>query len=155
MPRLWTQEAAADREGQMRAIARQIKQRLTDNPTLRPSDFAVTFRRVSPHLSLARQVFAEYNLPPRPRRQASASAVDPWEPGSDGCCTFPRTAGASETSIGALSSGFVDLERWKLSREDVTRFARWGPEEPPLGGTGSLGTRLGRTEGGGRKERYT
>ena len=54
---------AADREGQLRAMARQIKQRLTEQPTLRPSDCAVSFRQASPYLGLARQIFAEYNLP--------------------------------------------------------------------------------------------
>ena len=116
--------SAADREGQMRAIARQIKQCLTDNPTLRPSDFAVTFRRVSPHLSLARQVFAEYNLPldPAAGERLSSRPLGAW---LRRLLHISQDGWRLRNVVGALSSGFVDLERWKLSREDVTRFARW------------------------------
>lgn len=60
-----TVEAAtvADDEAQLREIARSIKARIDADRALRPSDFAVVFRRVTPHLGLARQVFAEYRLP--------------------------------------------------------------------------------------------
>ena len=68
---------AADREAQLRAIARQIKQRLTDEPSLRPSDFAVAFRQAAPHLGLARQVFSEYDLPLDPAAGDPLSARPP------------------------------------------------------------------------------
>ncbi len=54
---------AADAEAQLREIARSIKARLASDQSLRPSDFAVTFRQVTPHLTIARRVFAEFDLP--------------------------------------------------------------------------------------------
>ena len=47
---------SGDQEAQLRDIARLIKQRLKREPELRPSDFAIAFRQVVPHLALARQV---------------------------------------------------------------------------------------------------
>ena len=73
---------AADREAQLRAIARQIKQRLTDEPSLRPSDFAVAFRQVSPHLGLARQVFSECTTCLSTRPPESRLTPVHWGPGS-------------------------------------------------------------------------
>src|SRR5690606_8473568 len=54
---------AADAESQLREIARSIKTRLAADRSLRPSDFAVTFRQLTPHLTLARRIFAEFDLP--------------------------------------------------------------------------------------------
>lgn len=53
----------ADAEAQLREIARSIKQRLAEDPTLRPSDIAVTVRRVGPYLAAARRLFGELDLP--------------------------------------------------------------------------------------------
>ena len=53
----------SDDEAQLRAVARSIKQRLADDRRLRPSDFAIVFRRVGPHLAAARRIFHEYALP--------------------------------------------------------------------------------------------
>ena len=129
--------SAADHEGQMRAIARQIKQRLTDNPALRPSDFAVTFRRVSPHLSLARQVFAEYNLPldPAAGERLSGRPLGAW---LRRLLHLAQDGWRIRDIVGVLSSGFVDLERWQMSREDVTRFARWARKSNLWAGLESL-----------------
>ncbi|MEX2446238.1 MAG: PD-(D/E)XK nuclease family protein, partial [Dehalococcoidia bacterium] len=55
--------SAADAEAQLREIARSVKDRLTADRSLRPSDFAVVYRQVAPHLSLARRVFEETRLP--------------------------------------------------------------------------------------------
>ena len=55
--------SAFDAEAQLREIARAIKQTLAGDASLRPSDFAVVFRQATPHLTLARRVFAEYDLP--------------------------------------------------------------------------------------------
>ena len=79
-PGTWVAGDAPDREGQLRAIARQIKQRLTDEPSLRPSDFAVAFRQATPHLGLARQVFSEYDLPldPAAGEPLSARPLGAW-----------------------------------------------------------------------------
>ena len=116
--------SAADREGQMRAIARQIKQRLTDDPSLRPSDFAVTFRQVSPHISLARQVFAEYDLPldPAAGERLSSRPLGAW---LRRLLHLAQDGWRLSDLAGVLSSGFVDLARWGTSREDVTRFVGW------------------------------
>ena len=120
-----TAGAAPDREGQLRAIARQIKQRLTDNPALRPSDCAVAFRQASPYLSLARQVFAEYDLPfdPAAGERLSARPLGVWlrrllRLAQDGWRLGDLAA--------VLSSGFIDLQRWNLSPNDVARFVRKG-----------------------------
>ena len=114
---------AADREGQLRAIARQIKQRLTDEPSLRPSDFAVAVRQVSPHLGLARQVFSEYALPldPAAGERLSARPLGAW---LLRLTHLARDGWHLRDVVAVLSSGFVDLRRWGLSRGDVGAFAR-------------------------------
>ena len=146
--------SAADREGQLRAIARQIKQRLTDEPSLRPSDFAVTFRQVSPYLGLARQVFAEYDLPldPAAGERLSARPLGAW---------LRRLLHLSQEGwrlrdvVSVLSSGFADLGRWHMSRDDVARYSRVGARTPPLDRTGQAGARRGRAEGGGCQRQHT
>ena len=54
---------AANTEAQLRGMARASKRTLTEDTSLRPSDVAVVFRQATPHLSLARRVFQEYDLP--------------------------------------------------------------------------------------------
>ena len=129
---------AADREAQMRAIARQIKQRLTDEPSLRPSDCAVAFRQASPYLSLARQVFAEYDLPldPAVGERLSDRPLGIWlrrllRLAQDGWRLRDLTV--------VLSGGFVDLDRWGLSRGLVALFARRGRESLLWAGRDRLG----------------
>ena len=119
---------AADREGQMRAIARQIKQRLTDEPALRPSDCAVAFRQAPPHLSLARQVFEEYDLPldPAAGERLGARPLGVWLRRT---LYLARDGWHLRDVDAVLSSGFVDLRRWGLSRNDVAWFARRGREK--------------------------
>ena len=116
---------AADREGQMRAIARQIKQRLTDEPSLRPSDFAVAFRQAPPHLGLARQVFEEYDLPldPAAGERLGARPLGVW---LRRVLSLARDGWHLRDVVAVLSSGFVDLDRWRLSRGLVASFARRG-----------------------------
>ena len=116
---------AADREGQLRAIARQIKQRLTDEPSLRPSDCAVAFRQASPYLGLARQVFEEYDLPldPAAGERLGARPLGVWLRRA----LYLAHDGWHLRDVAAvLSSGFVDLDRWGLSRGYVAWFARRG-----------------------------
>ena len=119
--------SAADREGQLRAIARQIKQRLTDEPSLRPSDFAVTFRQVSPYLGLARQVFAEYDLPldPAAGERLSARPLGAW---LRRLLHLPQEGWRLRDVVSVLSSGFADLGRWRMSRDDVALYSRWARE---------------------------
>ena len=115
--------AAADREAQLRAIARQIKQRLTDEASLRPSDFAVAFRQVSPHLGLARQVFSEYDLPldPAAGEPLSARPLGAW---LRRLMHLAREDWRLRDVVAVLSSGFVDRRRWGLSRGGLAAFAR-------------------------------
>ena len=118
----------ATREDQLRAIARQIKQRLTDDRSLRPSDCAVAFRQASPYLKLARQVFAEYNLPldPAAAERLSARPLGVW---LRRLLHLAQDGWRLRDLVAVISSGFVDLKRWRLSADDVTRFARKGREK--------------------------
>ena len=117
-----TAGAAPDREGQLRAIARQIKQRLTDNPALRPSDCAVAFRQALPYLSLARQVFADYDLPfdPAAGERLSSRPLGVW---LRRLLRLAQDGWRLRDLAAVLSSGFIDLQRWNLSPNDVARFA--------------------------------
>ena len=129
---------APDRERQMRAIARQIKQRLTDQPSLRPSDFAVAFRQVSPHLGMARQVFQEYDLPldPAAGERLSARPLGVW---LRRVLSLARDGWRLRDFVAVLSSGFVDLGRWGLSPGRVAQFARRGREAHLWAGQRALG----------------
>ena len=129
---------AADREGQMRAIARQIKQHLTDQPSLRPSDCAVVFRQASPYLRLARQVFSEYDLPldPAAGERLNSRPLGVW---------LRRLLHLAEDGwkvrdvVAVLSSGFVDLGRWNLGQEDIGRFAQYSRDNHLWSGEDALG----------------
>ena len=129
---------AADREAQLRAIARQIKQRLTDEPSLRPSDFALAFRQVPPHLGMARQVFSEYDLPldPAAGEPLSARPLGAW---LRRLMHLARDGWHLRDVVAVLSSGFVDLRRWRLSRSDVSAFARRAREHNLWAGLDALG----------------
>ena len=114
---------SADHEAQLRDVARFIKRKLVEDPELRPSDFAVAFRQIAPHLSLARQVFAEYQLPLDPAagdalrdRPLGAWLRRLLNLGADGWRLADLTA--------VLDGGFMDLGRWNLTREDVRAFTR-------------------------------
>ncbi len=129
--------SASDRESQLRAIAREVKQRLTDDPTLRPSDCAVAFRQVTPYLGLARQIFAEYDLPLDPAAGESLTsrplgawlrrllhvATDGWR---------------LRDVVAVLSSGFVNRRQWNLGPADISRFARRGREQHLWAGRDAL-----------------
>ena len=141
---------APDREGQMRAIARQIKQRLTDQPLLRPSDFAVAFRQVSPHLGMARQVFQEYDLPldPAAGQRLSARPLGVW---LRRVLSLARDGWRLRDFVAVLSSGFVDLERWRpvsRTRRPVRQARARGA---PVGGAGRHGTDRGGSPCGRRR----
>ena len=154
---------ASDREDQLRAIARQIKQRLTENPALRPSDCAVAFRQVSPYLGLARQVFAEYDLPldPAAGERLNTRHLGVW---LRRLLHLARDGWRLRDLATVLSSGFIDLGLWRLTPGDVARFTRHGrrnnlwagqdalariadglredSSESPYGATREMGTRI-------------
>ena len=115
-------------EAELREIAREIKQRLTDNPSLRPSDFAVTYRQVAPHLALARQIFAEYDLPFDPavgerllHRPFGSWLMRLLRLGLHGW----RVSDLADV----LASGFIDLRRWDLGTPDVELIVRHAREQ--------------------------
>ena len=129
---------ASDREDQLRAMARQIKQRLTESPSLRPSDCAVAFRQVSPYLGLARQVFAEYDLPldPAAGERLNTRPLGVW---LRRLLHLARDGWRLRDLAAVLSSGFIDLGRWRLSPDDVTRFTRRGRKNNLWAGQDALG----------------
>ena len=152
-PETVTAGSASDREDQLRAIARQIKQRLTENPSLRPSDCAVAFRQVQPHLGLARQVFSEYDLPldPAAGERLGARPLGVWlrrllHLARDGWCLRDLAA--------VLSSGFIDLGRWGLSSEDVARFQRQGRKNHLWAGQDALKRIADTMRAGARESSY-
>ena len=113
-------------EVELREIVREIKQRLTDEPALRPSDFAVTYRQIAPHLALARQIFAEYDVPFDPAagdrlrdRPFGSWLIRLLRLGTHGW----RVGDLVEV----LASGYMNLRRWDLRPSDldlITRHAR-------------------------------
>ena len=119
---------SADNEAQLRDVARFIKRKLVEDPELRPSDFAIAFRQIAPHLGLARRVFAEYQLPLDPAagdalrdrplgawlRRLLHLATDSWRL-------------ADLTAV--LNGGFMNLRRWNLTREDIRAFTRKARKE--------------------------
>ncbi len=114
---------SADHEAQLRDVARFIKRKLVEDPELRPSDFAVAFRQIAPHLALARQVFAEYQLPLDPAagdalrdRPLGAWLRRLLNLGADGWRLADLAA--------VLEGGFINLARWNVTREDVRAFTR-------------------------------
>ena len=114
---------SGDHEAQLRDIARLIKRRLVREPGLRPSDFALAFRQFAPHLSLARQVFSEYQLPldPSSGEPLSSQPLAAWlrrllRLGLDGWRLADLTA--------VLESGFANLGHWNLTGDDVRAFKR-------------------------------
>ena len=137
---------AATREDQLRAIARQIKQRLTDDRSLRPSDCVVAFRQASPYLKLARQVFAEYNLPldPAAAERLSSRPLGVW---LRRLLRLAQDGWRLRDLVAVISSGFVDLKRWRLSNDDVTQFARKGREKNLWAGLDKLQSIPGAADG--------
>ena len=114
---------AFDGETQLREIARSIKQTLADDPALRPSDFAVVFRQATPHLTLARRVFEEYDLPfdPAAGERLAARPFGAWVlqllrlPAHDW-----RLTRVAEL----LRSGFLDRRAWGVERDTVDHMLR-------------------------------
>ena len=129
---------ATDREDQLRGIAREIKDLLTRERSLRPSDCAVAFRRLGPHLALGREVFSEYDLPldpaagePLARRPFGVFARRLLRLGVDGWRLGDLAA--------LLRSDFVDLRRWGLRRGDVGDIMRFGRRQSLWSGPDALG----------------
>ncbi len=142
---------SADHEAQLRDIARFIKRKLVEDEELRPSDFAVAFRQIAPHLSLARQIFAEYQLPldPATGDALRGQPLGAWlrrllHLGLDGWRLADLTA--------VLDGGFMDLGRWNLAREDVRVFSRQARKDKLWRGHQTLLKAAGSLEDGRARE---
>lgn len=122
-----TKGEAANPEQHAREIARQIKQKMADDPTLRPSDCAVTFRQVTPYLAMMRRIFAEYDIPLDPAAGARLrdTPLGSW---------LNRLLGVEDNGwrvkdINAiLHSGVVNLDHWNLTNNDLDYIARTARE---------------------------
>lgn len=122
-----TKGEAANPERHAREIARQIKQKLADDPTLRPSDCAVTFRQASPYLAMMRRIFAEYDIPLDPAAGARLrdTPLGSW---------LNRLLGIQEDGwrvkdiIAILRSGVVNLGRWGLTDNSLDHIAQTARE---------------------------
>ena len=128
---------AADREAELRAMARAIKRRLTGDRNLRPSDCGVTFRRIGPVLGLARQVFAEYDLPLDPVA-GEPLATRPLGVWVRRLLRLPEEGWRLRDLITVLRSGFIDRGRWGLDPAAVAHIARVGREQHRWGGREAL-----------------
>ena len=123
-----TKGEAANPEQHAREIARQIKQLMADDPKLRPSDCAVTFRQVTPYLAMMRRIFEEYEIPLDPAAGArlSDTPVGSW---------LRRLLGIAENGwrvrdvAAVLRSGVVNLERWGLTTDVVDGLSQQAREK--------------------------
>ncbi len=122
-----TKGEAANPEQHAREIARQIKQKMTDDPTLRPSDCAVTFRQVTPYLAMMRRIFTEYDIPLDPAAGARLrdTPLGSW---------LNRLLGVKDNGwrvkdvIAILRSGVVNLNRWGLTDADLAHITQTARE---------------------------
>ncbi len=122
-----TKGEAANPEQHAREIARQIKRKLADDPALRPSDCAVTFRQVTPYLAMMRRIFAEYEIPLDPAAGARLrdTPLGSW---------LNRLLGVRDNGwrvkdiIAVLRSGVVNLKRWELMDNDLDHIAQTARE---------------------------
>ena len=132
-----TKGEAANPEQHAREIARQIKQKLADDPTLRPSDCAVTFRQVTPYLAMMRRIFAEYDIPLDPAAGARLrdTPLGSW---------LNRLLGVRDNGwrvkdvIAILRSGVVNLNRLGLADGDLDHIAQTARENKHWSGLETL-----------------
>ncbi len=136
---------AADPEQQIRAIARQIKKRLVDNAALRPSDCAITFRQVMPHLNLIRSVFEEYELPldPAAGERLSERPLGVW---LRRLLSLAKDGWRAADIAAVLGSGIVNLERWNIADDHVDRFRAAARAAEAWSGYESMEAPLNRIE---------
>ena len=127
----------SDREAQLRAIARSIKRTLTEDRSLRPSDCGVTFRRLGPTIGLARQIFAEYDLPLDPVA-GEPLANRPLGIWVRRLLRLPEEGWRLRDLIATLSSGFIDRDRWGLDAWAITSISRRGRKEKLWAGREAL-----------------
>ena len=137
-----TKGEAANPEQHAREIARQIKQLMADDPKLRPSDCAVTFRQVTPYLAMMRRIFEEYEIPLDPAAGArlSDTPVGAW---------LRRLLGIAENGwrvgdvAAVLRSGVVNLNHWGLTTNVVDGLSQQAREKKIWSGQAQLGDLAG------------
>ena len=142
-----TKGEAANPEQHAREIARQIKRKLADDPTLRPSDCAVTFRQVTPYLAMMRRIFAEYDIPLDPAAGARLrdTPLGSW---------LNRLLGVKDNGwrikdiIAILRSGVVNLQRWSLTDNDLDHIAQTSRENNFWSGLEALDGLAGKAPSG-------
>ena len=129
--------SAFDAEAQIREIARAIKQTLARDPSLRPSDFAVVFRQATPHLTLARRVFAEYELPFDPAA-GERLASRPFGTWVLGLLRLPVHDWRLTRVAALLRSSFLDRRVWTLDGDTVDHALRVGRKSRLFAGLDAL-----------------
>ena len=117
--------SAPDREAMLRAVAREVKQLLANDPALRPSDCAIAVRQVGPYLALARQVFREYDLPLDPAAGVRL-AERPLGVWLRRLLHIDAAGWRLRDLVAVLSSAFLDGTRWGLAPRHVAALARLG-----------------------------
>ncbi len=132
-----TARTAFDAETQLRGIARAIKQTLAHDPALRPSDCAVVFRRATPHLALARRVFAEYELPFDPAA-GEPLAARPFGAWVLSLLRLPAHGWRLTRLAELLRSAFLDRRRWDIGDGDIDLVLRAGRSHRLLSGLDDL-----------------
>lgn len=153
-----TATEASDRDAELRAIARDIKDRLTSDPSLRPSDFALAFRQATPRLSMARQVFAEFNLPLDPAAGFPLAEL-PFGTWGRRFLRLGADGWRLRDLLAVLRSGYINRSRWEMNRGHVAAIARFGRRYHHWGGAASLraiadGLQASDREGGSRGRDY-
>ena len=98
----------------------------------------MTFRRIGPVLGLARQVFAEYDLPLDPVAGESL-ANRPLGVWVRRLLRLPAEGWRLRDLITVLRSGFIDRGRWGLDPPAIARIARLGREQHRWAGREALG----------------
>ena len=137
-----TVRSAFDNEAQLREIARSIKQTLGEDASLRPSDFAVVFRQASPHLTLARRIFAEYDLPFDPAA-GERLASRPFGAWVLQLLRLPQHDWRLTRLAALLRSAFLDRGAWGVEGDTVDHALRFGRDLKLFTGIPALG-RLSR-----------
>ena len=149
---------ALDAEAELRGIARAIKRRLGEEEGLRPSDVAVGFRQASQRLTLARRVFAEYDLPfdPAAGERLAARPFGIW---TLALLRLPSHDWRLTRLAELLRSAFLDRRRWGVEGDTADHLLRIGRKQRLFSGFERL-QELGRAieaeaervEGAGRPE---
>lgn len=132
-----TVRSAFDNEAQLREIARAIKQALAEDASLRPSDFAVVFRQVAPHLTLARRIFAEYDLPFDPAA-GERLASRPFGAWVLQLLRLPQHDWRLTRLAALLRSAFLDRGAWGVEGDTVDHALRVGRDLKLFAGMDAL-----------------